>query len=210
MRIETPSTQDRLERQLIDDAQRKKLNAGERWWAYAAGVASINDSERDYTIPEIKRMWKKNPMHLASLLDAQTGGDGGTKNQGQAELARRIGVAQTTISYYLDYFDTENTPEEALVCSLPGLLGPEDMHHIGRIKDPETKKVLIASAAREKQEAFDKGHISRRQTSVKKRIDAIREIEEKAEHFKAHHVTTIIHEIPPVEKTVLSGSGKAV
>ena len=173
-RVKTPSKQDRLERQLIDDAQRKDLNDIERRWAFAAAVASINDSERDYTVPEIKEMWKKNPTNYLNLLStpAGRGHDGG-----RDILANRIGVHRTTIDRALSYFD-ENIPEEAREAADEGLLKSWELSQIRSIKTPEVRKTLTKSITAERKELASSPKPKKRLTvATQDRTDAIRALE---------------------------------
>jgi hypothetical protein len=176
-RITTPPQQDRLERQLIDDAQRSQLNEQERMWAYAAAVASINDPKKDYTVPQVKRMWKRSPRKLLTLI---TLGDNSGRSQksGQAELAHRIGIPQTTISYLLAYFD-ERVPDVAREAADAGLLGPSEVFQIRRVKTEKAKKAIVASVAKER-----KSGRTQLGTRVVDRVHAIRSLEKDAEAGK--------------------------
>ncbi|HUS49671.1 MAG TPA: ParB/RepB/Spo0J family partition protein, partial [Candidatus Paceibacterota bacterium] len=95
----------RLERQLIDDANRKDLSEMERAWAYATAVININleaqGKEERHTIREVKEM---DNVYLVNLLNRRIGTDGqrdGVAKSGSSELSRKIGVPQTTIWNYL-------------------------------------------------------------------------------------------------------------
>jgi len=109
----------RLERQLIDDAQRKNLNDIERAWAYATAVININQEvnttngeiPRIYTLPEVKAI---NKEHLINLLDAKKGGPNGTIKQGTAELARRIALNQSTVQKYISLLKLSPKMQEAI------------------------------------------------------------------------------------------------
>ena len=92
----------RLERQLIDDAQRKSLVAQERVWAYATGVINANFNT-DYIIEDIKQRYKKNYQDFDSLLFFEESGGRG-KIAGMQKLADTIGVHKQTIWSYLSYF----------------------------------------------------------------------------------------------------------
>jgi hypothetical protein len=56
-------------------------------------------------------MDKKHPQ---TLVDAQTGGSGGTTKQGQAELSRRTGSKQQVIFVYMKNIDLEEQVQEAI------------------------------------------------------------------------------------------------
>ncbi len=100
-RVKALTSQDRLERQLLDDTH-KELTSMEKVWAYATGVASINDPKQTYTVPQIKKMWAKSHQALLTLIEVGAkDGPKENKRMGQAELARRLGVSQSTISYRL-------------------------------------------------------------------------------------------------------------
>ena len=85
----------RLERQLIDDANRKDLTDKERAWGYATAIININqeakDEDKRYTILEVR----ENPQILNSVFETRRGR--GQDDMGSSELSRRIGVPQQTI-----------------------------------------------------------------------------------------------------------------
>jgi len=88
----------RLERQLIEDANRKELNVMERAWAYGTAIVNINTGE-NYTIEDVKEMKRE---LLQKLVATRTVWDNGDRQDGGAsELSRIIGVLQQTIGTYV-------------------------------------------------------------------------------------------------------------
>ena len=160
--------QQRLLRQLIEAEDYSPMD---RAWSYATAIININQSEKQYTIPEVKQMDR---VHLTTLLDAQTGGAGGTKKQGQSELSRKIGVPQTTISMYLRTLlvlepETQQMIEEG---ELPVTLGDE----LTRIKSLKTK-LMVESLIRDKKPQRDV--VRRFVTLLKDKEDIKMEVVEK-------------------------------
>ncbi|MFW9887989.1 MAG: DUF488 family protein [Candidatus Thorarchaeota archaeon] len=171
------SQDERFERQLIDDAQRKTLSDFERTWAYAAAVASINDPDKTYKIPQIKRMWERNPRKLLTLI-ALDNESGRIDRSGPAELSRRTGISLAVISNHLVYFD-ENLPRDAREAIAQGLLSPTEMTRIKAIKTPIARETITTAIAEERKEARVDGK-SRIHVSVEDRVGAIRDIEDDA------------------------------
>lgn len=172
-RVKTPTTADRLERQLIDDAQRKELSGIERRWAYAAAVASINDPKHEYTIPEVKRLWSKDRKTLVNLLRSSFGRDG----FGAGELSRRIGITQVTISKSFSYF-AEDVPEIAREAADEGLMASWELGSIRSIKTPKAREVMAKSIAKERRELAKEPEAKKRlSVATQDRTDAIRELE---------------------------------
>ena len=160
-RIETVDTdkKSRLERQLIEAVEYSPMD---RAWAYATAIININQSEKQYTIPEVKQLGRN---HLLTLVDASTGGPNGTRIQGQSELSRRIGVPQQTISMYLkNIFCLEpNTQQLVDEGELPITLATE----LSKVNNPRTKSV-IESVVRELKPQRD---------VIRKTVDLLREKE---------------------------------
>jgi ParB-like chromosome segregation protein Spo0J len=167
-RIVITTQQERLEKQLIDDSQRKELSDQERVWAFATAVASINDADLDYTVPEIKELWKEDPRKLITLL-TKLNGQG--KTSGGAELARRIGVPQPTISYVLKYFDERISPT-ARKSFDEGKLRPTEIREATRIKDDSVREALLQSVADERPTGTET-----LKTSASERVESVRKLE---------------------------------
>ena len=55
----------------------------------------LRDPDKDYTIPQVKKMWAKNPDALLTLIAVGTKRGKMGDAMGQSELSRRIGVPQT-------------------------------------------------------------------------------------------------------------------
>lgn len=169
--VEGLSQEDRLERQLIDDAQRQELSEIERRWAYAAGVASINDPKKTYTVPQVKRTWKRSPRKLLTLITLG-GHSGRGKKSGQAELARRIGIDQSRINQLFNYFH-ENTSNEARVAADERILSHVDLGRIKGIETPRIREKFTETVIRERKKA------SRMQPGIQERSRAITELEKE-------------------------------
>jgi len=102
---------ERLERQLIDDAHREDLDSVERAWAYGTAVININ-TDKNYSINEVKKMdWSR----LISLLGANGAKTAAHIPHGTAELARRLGMNQMTISNYVQILYLEPKTREHIV-----------------------------------------------------------------------------------------------
>lgn len=95
----------RLERQIISDSQRKDLSPIDRAWAYATAIANINTG-KNYTVKNLKSI-----KNLITLLDL---GPGRGLKSGQAELSRRIGISQMTISNHLKVLGLKPEIQEAI------------------------------------------------------------------------------------------------
>lgn len=165
------SQEDRLERQLIDDAQRQELSEIERRWAYAAGVASINDPKKTYTVPQVKRTWKRSPRKLLTLITLG-GHSGRGKKSGQAELARRVGIDQSRINQLFNYFH-ENTSNEARAAADERILSHVDLGRIKGIETPGIREKFTETVIRERKKA------SRMQPGIQERSRAITELEKE-------------------------------
>ena len=124
----------RLERQLIDDANRKDLSDMERAWAYATGIININlkaqGKDERYTIPQVKEMKNEN---LVNLIGLSVGGRG--HSSGASELSRRIGVSQVTISNYLQLLKLSDLFQKGIEKGF--VVGEKE------VKDEETGEIEI-------------------------------------------------------------------
>lgn len=170
-RITDLSQKVRFERQLVDGELRHELNDEERAWTYATAIANINDPEKTYTVPQMKRKWKKDPKAMLNLaLHSRGGRKDGT---GQAELARRTGIPRQTIGYVMKYFD-ESVPEEARDAMKKGLFKSSEISDIARVKSPRVTSKIVRSVTEER--AKSKGRLS---IAVKDRVVAIKRIEKR-------------------------------
>lgn len=192
-RMKVSSQHERFEKQLIDDAQKKDLTDQERVWAYATAIASINDPKHEYTVPQIKRIWSKTPQTLLTLVRS---GDGKNKS-GTAELSRRIGVPQQTISYVMKYFD-ERIPASARQAFDQGKLKPTEIHQAVRVEQKQVREALLDSIAKERTTSKSKVSIN-----AQDRVAAIRKIEERG-GSKELLIATAEAKIEPEDAEVLA------
>lgn len=149
----------RLERQLIDDANRKDLSEMERAWAYATAIININltaqGKNESYSIPEVKQMEKE---HLLMLVDAKTGGNNGTKKQGSSALSRKIGVPQQTISYYVTLLKTSAQIQKAIEeKKVPAAYAYE----VSKLDDKKTRSQLEKTIIKELEKPREKRTIQK-------------------------------------------------
>lgn len=93
----------RYERQATDDSMRENLSAVQRVWLYATMIANINE-DANYTIDDIKEMYKNDYDNLLDIIGLEAKGGRGLLS-GQAQLSRTIGISQPTISQYMNFFD---------------------------------------------------------------------------------------------------------
>jgi len=204
-RVKAPTQADRLERQLIDDAQRKELSDIERRWAYAAAVMSINDPEHEYTVPEVKRIWKTDSK---KLLNSVTKLNGQGKTSGAMELSRHIGISQQAISRALSYFD-EAIPKVAREAADEGLMRSHELERIRRIETPKARKVISESIAKERRELRSRPKPLRMlSVGAKERVAAIRELErvhapEKMVLAAAEGNPVIVQDAPAIAREII-------
>lgn len=140
----------RLERQLIDDANRKDLSDMERAWAYATAIININSEAQGkkerYTILEVKKM-KKDP--LLKLVGVQEDLSKKSISYGSKNLSEKIGVPQATISYYISMLKTSTEVQKAVEDGeLPGSYAAE----IAKVKDPEQQQKVASIVLKKKKE----------------------------------------------------------
>jgi len=76
------------------------------------------NTDGDYTIGEVREMWKTNPASLLPLIGLETNvtkeGIERYEKTGQALVERRTGVDQSVISTYLSYFKVSKELQKAL------------------------------------------------------------------------------------------------
>lgn len=143
---------ERFERQIIADSQRKDLSSMDRAWAFATDIANINTG-KNYTVRQIKRMPRGQLLTLVADTSPRTE-KGTQKPLGQAELSRRTGIPQQTISMYLKTIDLEPEVQKAIdEKRLPLTVATE----ISRLdKEPELKQELQRTIVKEVEEAEKK------------------------------------------------------
>lgn len=143
----------KLERQLTDDAQRKNLNSQEKVWAYTTAIANIN-TEGDYTIEDIKEMYKSDYKLLTNLLATRTVWKQTERQKGgQAELSDRIGVPQPTITGYMSFFRVGKKLQKVF---LDGKIEYTFLRDVARLKDPKEQerieKILVEDSTKPREE----------------------------------------------------------
>jgi len=133
----------RFERQLADHDE--DLGVVDKVWAYATGVVNIND-DADYTKEDIKQMYEDDYELLQNLVATKTVWDNGKRQEsGQAELSRRIGVNQQTISHYLAFFKVPKTLQSAFLEKTNGRyegIGVQYLATIARLRDRDQQEKI--------------------------------------------------------------------
>lgn len=132
------SPSERFERQIVADTQRKELSPMDRAWAYATAVANINTG-KDHTVKQVKGMNKETLLKLVSFGD-------GRKSMGQAELSRRTGIPQQTISVYLRTVGLEPELQKAVET---GKLPITTFRQVDKLKEENLRKELQKTIIRE-------------------------------------------------------------
>lgn len=150
---------ERLERQLIDDAQRRQLTPQDRVWAWATSIVNINKGE-NYTIDDIKKMYEDNYESLASLLMLQRGGR--SEERGASALSRIIGVHQRTIGIYMTFFKVGKDLQDLF---MDGKIDITYLNEVSRLKDDEEQKkiekLLVEDFSKFPEEEREKRRFSR-------------------------------------------------
>lgn len=120
--------QERFERQIIADSQRKELSPMDRAWAFTTAITNINTG-KNYTVKQIKAMDKN---QILTLVFNPVGR--GHDESGQAEFSRRTGISQKTVSVYLKNIGLEKQVQDAIDDDkLPITIGAE----ISKLEDPK-------------------------------------------------------------------------
>lgn len=144
--------QERFERQIIADSQRKELSPMDRAWAFTTAIVNINTG-KSYTVKEIKVMDKS---YLLTLADKTSPGQGQTG--GQAEFSRRTGISRQIVSVYLKNIGLEEQVQDAIdKQKLPITLGRE----VSKLENPKLERELqktILKEAEEKKPRRDEVH----------------------------------------------------
>jgi ParB-like chromosome segregation protein Spo0J len=135
--------QERFERQIIADSQRKELSPMDRAWAFATAIANINTG-KNYTVKQVKVM-DKNQIQTFVFNPKGRGHD----EVGQAEFNRRTGISQQIVSVYLKNIGLEKQVQEAIdKQKLPITIGRE----ITKLEEPKLEKELQKTILREAEE----------------------------------------------------------
>lgn len=65
IKVNNISTKERLERQLLESQPHSRMDKA---WSYATAIININQSEKQYTIPEVKKLDKERLLNLLTVL----------------------------------------------------------------------------------------------------------------------------------------------
>jgi len=101
------SIKERLERQLLES---EPYTAMDKAWGYATAIININQQQKEYSVPEVKKLEKEKLLNLITLGDTKGRG----QKSGQSELSRRIGVPQSTISNYIAMLKLQDFTQKAI------------------------------------------------------------------------------------------------
>lgn len=162
----------RLERQLVDDSHRQELTPIEFSWGLITALLNTSNPNTEWTISNVKETWKRKPSKIVSAL-------GSERRRHVRTLGKKLGLSATTVERYLAFFDfNKELPSEAEKAYSEGKLGPLDLHDIRRISNkPEIQSKIIKSVLKKK----DETGISMVKPSIRRRVDTIKRIEDKAD-----------------------------
>lgn len=143
--------QQRFERQIIADHQRKELSPMDKAWAFATAIANINSPDGNYTVKQIKAMDKK--LLLTLVATPTVWKDGKRQAGGQAELSDRTGIPQPTISVYLRTLELPEQVQEAIDT---GKVPITTFRTVDRLKDENLRGELQKAIVRDVQKSDKK------------------------------------------------------